>query len=214
MKLLKNSLVTLNLLLFTIVIFIFCSTCVAQNTESEKKVDFNYLQFRDSEIISTHAIKYALQIPSGFSKIPPLNHKPTFNNHPFNVSVAALMKEKHLIIVHAEKVTDNSNFLDYSYMEPVKLNGLNFFMKENCLVLNKKIFKEAADIRYIKKNGFDFGVAIYLKQFFVNSPDKNYEYVLSYGERVCDCSEKTINDDFLKKFNKTLENNFILTQLK
>jgi len=214
MKLQKNSLENFNFLLLTIAIFTTCLTGIAQNTDSKKKSEFSYLAFKDSAIVSTHAIKYSLKIPPGFSKIKPLNHKPTFNNHPFNVSVAALMREKYLIMVHAEKVTDDSGFLDYSYLESVKLNGLNFFMKEKCLELNDKIFEEAVDVRYIKENGFDFGAAIYLRQFFVNTSDGTYEYVLSYGERVCDCSEKTINDDFIKKFNHLLERTLVLTEFK
>ena len=195
------------------VLILTCNAGKAQETDNKNQT-FNYLEFKDGKIVSTHAIQMVLDIPAGFRQIQPHSYKPVFNGHPFNVTFAAVVNKNTIIMVHAEKVTDDSGFLDYIYMAPVELDGFKFFKKEHCLKLTEEIYNKAVDIKFISDNGFDFGEAIYLKQFFINSPDGNYEYVISYGERVCNCNESSIDEDFLDTFNKNLKNNIKLTGLQ
>lgn len=214
MKLQKYSLENFNFLLLTIAIFTTCLTGIAQNIESENNPEFKYLEFEDDVLKSTHDIKFSLKIPDGFSKINPLNHKATFNDHPFNVSVAALISEKTIIMVHAEKVTDSSGFLDYSYLKPASLSGFDFHIRESCFEINEELLDDAVDVLYFQENGFNFYPAMYLKQYFLNTSDGNSEYVLSYGKRVCDCSDKTISDTFKNDFIRELERTILLTETK
>lgn len=185
---------------------------LAQVKISNDSVNFSYVFFNNGYIVSSHAIKYSLKVPYNYIKIEPYNYKPFFNKHPFNVSLAAAYNNKNLIVVHAEKVTDGSGFLDYSYLMPVKLDSLDFYMKESCLELNEETLEQAIDIKYIKANGFDFGDAIFLKQFFVNTPDGTYEFVLTFGEKVCDCTDEFINDEFKYEFDKKLDETIELSE--
>jgi len=205
---------SINLTLLSILLFFICHTSVAQNLTLDNNLEFSYAKFENGYIVTTHAIKYSLKIPLGFSKIDPYNYQAVFNDHPFNVSIATVKSEKILIMVSAEKVTDSSGILDYSYFKPVHLSGLDFYMKDDCVKLSEEIFEGATDLRYIKENGFDFGPAIYIRHFFTNTADGTYEYVLNYGELVCDCSDKTIDDKFMEKFNNVLKKNLVLTILK
>jgi hypothetical protein len=171
-----------------------------------KKEEFNYLQIENDTLKSIHGLKYYLQKPEGFKLIKPINYQAVYNNHPFNVSVAAFINDNNIIAVHAEQVTDSSGFLDYSYLEPFSLNRNHFYMKSQCLEINREEIENAHDLRYFKENEFDFFPAIYLKQFFVNSPDGNSEYVITFGEKVSNCSQKTISDSLKKSIdNKIIE---------
>jgi len=210
MKLYRIKFLIFDALLLTLTLFATCSSSIAQNIESDKNPEFEYLEFEDDVLKSTHDIKFSLKIPSGFSKIKPLNHKPTFNDHPFNVSTAALISEKTIIMVHAEKVTDSSGFLDYSYLKPASLGGFDFHMKESCTEITDEVLDEAVDVRYFQENGFNFRPAMYLKQYFLNTS----EYVLSYGKRVRDCSDKTISNTFKDDFNRELERTILLIETK
>lgn len=200
--------ITFILLLLLAQTFLF-----SQENAEATTVDFTYLEFQEDRLLSTHDIQFELNIPEGFDRIDPLHHQAVFNEHPFNVSVAAIMKGDKLIIVHAEKVTDDSGFLDYSYMKPVTLHGHDFHMKENCLMINAQVLEGAKDVKYIHDNGFDFGKAIYLRQFFTNTADGNSEYVLSFGLRVKGCKSQYINDEFLDQFDKILEKSISLKRL-
>ena len=203
-----------NLTLLSILLFFICSSSIAQNLTLDNNSEFSYAKFENGYIVTTHAIKYSLKIPLGFSKIDTYNYQAVFNSHPFNVSIATVTSEKILIMVSAEKVTDSSGILDYSHFKPVRLSGLDFYMKDDCVKLTEEIFEGATDLRYIKENGFDFGSAIYIRHFFKNTIDGTYEYVLNYGELVCDCSDKTIDNRFMREFNKKLIKNIDLTILK
>ena len=199
----------------TLILYLLLALCnIIRAQPSNSKTEFNYIEFKNDSLFSTHAIKYSLKIPHGFNKIAPKHYQPVFNGHPFNVSYAAIEKDSILIMVHAEMVADGSGFLDYSYLKPEKLNGLDFYVQENCIELNEKVFERAADLAYIKENGFDFGSAIYLKQFFTNSTDGNYEFVLSYGKKVCNCDSETISIEFIDEFNRELENTVKLNKAK
>ena len=137
MKLFKTEQILISTYLLLSLFLMSCSSIHIK----KKPHEFRYLEFKNDTLKSTHAIQLSLKIPSGYRKIVPLNHKAIFNNHPFNVSIAALKRNENIIIVHAEKVTDSSGFLDYSYLKPVILSGINFFMKyevwsEDCIVLS------------------------------------------------------------------------------
>ncbi len=203
------------------VIVVLCSAFVFSGCASVRRLDstatsnaFDYLAYKDDALQSTHALKFSLEIPRGFQKIEPLHHQAVFNEHPFNVSVAGLIGEKTILAVHAEQVTDDSVFLDYSYMEAATLDGIDFYMKAQCLELPDSTINGAADLRYFKENGFDFHPAVYLKQYFRNAADGNSEYVLSYGRQVSDCTDKTITDIFKHAFNEELEQTVVLREIK
>jgi len=214
MKLYKSNLKSLSPFLLAISFFLISTISIAQNKKSDEDSEFSYAKFENGYIVTTHAIKYSLKIPQGFSEIAPYNFQAVFNKHPFNVSIATVISEKIFIMVSAEKVTDSSGFLDYSYYKPVRLSGLDFYMKDDCVELTDEIIEQATDIKYIKESGFDFGPAVYIRHFYKNTTDGTYEYVLNYGELVCDCSDKTIDNNFMEEFNKKLIKNIDLTIIK
>lgn len=174
---------------------------------------FSYLTYDNDVLQSTHDIRFSLKIPEGYRPIAPLNHKATFNEHPFNVSVVGFIGNNRVIAVHAERVTDDYGFLDYSYLEPVRLSGIDFYMKAQCLELPEGVVEDTADLRYFKENGFNFYPNVYLKQFFYNSLDGNSEYILSYGARVADCAENTITDSFKSDIDKEIEGTIRLVKI-
>ena len=197
-------------LIFKIIEIAFALGLLAQLAKAQdRSAEFQYLQFQGQQLQSVHSIKHNLPVPKGFRKTQIFNHKPTYNGHPFNVTTAGLHDADRIIMVHAEIVTDNSGFLDYSYMDSTRLDGLTFYSKETCLIITDEILSEAKDLKFFQGQGFNFLPAIYMKQFFKNSEDGNQEYVLSYAERVTDCSSTTISNCFKKRFrrrvNKTIE---------
>jgi len=165
---------------------------------------FSYLKFEDESIRSVHGIEIELKIPHGFKKTSILNHQPKFHEHPFNVSTAAIYTDDIIIMMHAESVTDHSGFLNYSYLDSIQLAGIGFTTQERCVVISDELLKEARDLGFFQGEGFDFYPAIYMKQFFKTTQDGNYEVVLTYGERVCNCEVMNLDDKFETEFSQRL----------
>ncbi len=209
-----NSLKLYRFILLSISFFFTYTTSIAQNTTPNNSSEFSYTKFEYGNIVTTHALKYTLKTPKGFTGITPYNFKAVYNKHPFNVSIATIISKDVFIMISAEKVTDSSGILDYSYHKPVRLSGEYFYMKDDCVPLTPEIMKEAKDLKYIEEKGFDFGSAIYIRHYFKNTSDGTYEYVLNYGERVSDCSAKTIDRKFMKRFNKKIIKSVNLTAIK
>lgn len=192
------------------------SGCVsAENINEKKEVNnsFNYLKFDGNSLLSTHDIKLAMRMPSGYKLIKPISYQAVFNEIQFNVSVAGFVKGNTLLFVSAEKLTDNGGHLDYSHFEPTELNGIKFYKRSRCAELTPDDIEAAADLRYLKENGYDFHPTIYLTHFFQNSADGNFEYVVVFGEQVSSCSDNIITDAFKVHFNNKLKQTIDLTKI-
>lgn len=194
-----------------IVLVLMISICMvttgkAQDTIKNSEMDFQYLTVDSGVVRSIHKIKHSLHIPRGFNTTQILRHKPIFNEHPFNVSAIGVHNRDIIIMVHAEAITDSSGYLNYSYMDSTQLDGIKFYASdENCITITDDLLSNAIDLQFFQERGVNFFPAIYMKQYFQNSEDGNYEYVLSYAKRVADCSESTITKSFKKNFKKQLK---------
>jgi len=176
--------------------------------------EFQYLEYKDSKIVSTHGIGFSLDIPPSFRKLEPINYTAVFNELPFNVTVAAIINEGKFIMLSAERLTDNSGVLDYSYYRSVELSGYPFFLRENChQSLTLEDIASHKDVDHLQKNGFDLTKPTYISSFFMNSEDGNAEYIVHYGKNVSNCSEKTITEMFKKELSKEIEKHVDLRKL-
>jgi hypothetical protein len=179
---------------------------------SQEVGGFRYLQLEGEVLKSTHQIKLSLKIPDGFSRTEDFNYRPIFNNQPFNVSTAAVYDENRIIMVHAEALPDSSGYIDYSYLDTINILGIDFYTKESCVVMSEELLSNAKDLQFFQSEGFDFYPAIYLNQFFLDTEDGNAEYVLSYGERVSDCSQTTIDQSFKDRFFEKLKSTLVFEE--
>lgn len=197
-------------------LIIILMACVSgRETQAQEKLStnkFQYLKFEESSLNSVHAIRLTLDIPHGFKRTGFLNHSPVFHEHPFNVSTAAVYDTITIIMAHAEALGDSSGYLNYSYMDAATLYDIAFYTKDNCIEITEALLSDARDLQFFQNEGFDFYPAVFLKQYFKTTDDGNAEFVLSYGERVCDCSETTINAAFKEQFMRRLTNTVNLTE--
>ncbi len=143
-----------------------------------------FLKIEGNTVLAIHGLAFEIEIPKGFRAIAPTSYQARFHDHPFRVTVSALIKEDTIIAIHAERLEDQSGTLDYSYLEETTLSGFPFYTHTKRVDLDVNAVNSAADLRYFKENSFDFAPAIYLKQFFVTSIDGNAEYVLTIGKKI------------------------------
>ncbi len=172
---------------------------------STKSMSFNYLEYTEDSLLSTHSIRLSLKIPAGFRPVAPSNHSLIFNNHPFNVSVAALIGKDSVIMVHAEKAADDSGVLDYSSLPFGLISGIKFHTRSDCIEPSDALMEGHHDFRYLSENGFESRPGMYLKQFMHNTKDLKSEYIVSYAKRVDGCSEEFINEQFKRDFDEQMQ---------
>lgn len=153
--------------------------------------EFDYLKVDGNTVESVHKIKHIAEIDKSFRLLGEYHHQPTYGGKMFNVSVAAYSKDDSLIMIHAEAHTDNSGGLDYTNLTPAPLGGINFTSRQQCETLAEIPDPDGIpDLRFLKDKGFSLAPAVFLKQYFIASPDGSAEYVLTYGKRVPSCGDK------------------------
>lgn len=191
------------LYLFLVLFISFC------NAEEQS---FVFLEFENNKLQATHEIPLAVRVAEGYQEAGPVNHTPTFNDHPFKVSLAAFVGDSSFIMVHAEKLADNSGTLDYSNLDSTKFKGLDFVMRNQCAELTDEIIDEEHDLSFLKNNNFELKPAVYLRQFLTTTEDRNSELVLSYGKRVKSCSDE-LDASFEERFSRELDSQIISLEM-
>lgn len=148
---------------------------------------FDFLDVTGNSVQTYHSIKSTLGISDTFRYLGEEHYTANYHGHPFEVNVAAFLSEKALFSIHAEKVSDNSGYLDYSYMEQVFFEDRPFRYSRKCLQLTQEQVDNAPDLHFFKQHGFDFSPHIRLEQFFIVSEDKNSEIVFTYATKHNSC---------------------------
>jgi hypothetical protein len=196
----------MNRILLALLLTAFLSFCTQGDT-------FNYLKFQDHSLQSTHGVPFELKVPESYQQAGPVNHEPTFNNHPFKVSLAAFIGDSTFIMVHAETLADQSGILDYSNFKSVTFKGFPFNTRAQCAEFTEKIIQEEHDVKFLYDNSFNPMPAVYLKQLLTTSPDGNAEFVLSYGKRVPNCSDRVISVPFKALIEREMDAQISLRKL-
>jgi len=157
-----------------------------------KKVDFDHVDVdsRLNVVKTTHAAKYRIEIQSSFKFLGEFHHQAVYNGKGFDISMAVFRRGGDLLLIHAETHTDGSGGLDYSDLDPAKLDGLPFTRRTQCASKeDEEELKSNPQIRFIGSKGFELRLPFHLEQFFTTSGDGTSEIVISYGRAVNDCSE-------------------------
>lgn len=172
-----------------IVIFVIqgCSFFGSESPARKVNKEETYLRYYEDQLISMHGLNFGLKIPESYTAKPIINYDTNFNNHPFYVSFAPLISSDRFLSVHAEAVTDNSGYLNYSHLDEFKIDDILFYRKDQCVRLSTETVNSMNDLRYVKDLGFGFDSPVYLAQFFKHSFDGNKEYVLTFAQRVANC---------------------------
>ncbi len=171
----------------------------------QSEPDFAYLQFDDAGLTSVHGLPVIVKSPDGFRAVGPVNRVAEFNDRPFNISLAAYLGDESFVMVHAERLADESGVLDYSDLEPAELSGRAFTSREMCAELSTEEVAEEHDIAFLNSNGFDPTPAVYLRQFFTTSEDGNAEVVVSFGLRLYNCNADSLTPAFMETFGSKLQ---------
>ena len=186
-------------------LFIQLTLVIAMAQETQlAKGDSKLIYKKGNTIFSTHELRFALKVPEGYRSSDILHYYPDYHGHPFEVSAISVFNDRSILMLHAERVSDQSGFLEYSYLEKDTLSGLEFYMQDRCFEVTEELLHRAVDLQFFSEAGYIYGPALYIRQYFITSDDGNAEVVLGYAENACDCDDTTINEPFKKFFIQRL----------
>lgn len=177
---------------FVLMIFLLMASVAPGQRPPETNVNFDLIDFdpRLNVLTTTHAAKYRIGIDKAFKFLGEFHHQAVYNEKGFDISMAALSRGEDLLLIHAERHTDGSGGLDYSYLEPATLRGLPFTRRTQCATKeDEEELKSNPQISFIRSKGFAFTLPFQLEQYFTTSKDGSSEIVISFGRAVGECSD-------------------------
>ncbi len=148
-----------------------------------------YLEASGSIIRTTHALGYRIELPGKFKATPVDSRRDTFNGHPFDISLAALLDTDAAVMVHAETVADGSGASNYDDLPPATLAGVPFRKRPaSCQDLLPGDIVGEHDLEWLSARGFSPTGPLQVAQYLASSADHNAEVVITLLARVPGCS--------------------------
>lgn len=149
-----------------------------------------HLRGAGNAIETTHGLPYRIVSPPDFRLAGPVHRTDVFNEHPFEVSLAALIGHDEAVMVHAERVADASGASEYGNLPEAAWPSSEFRRRGMCVTLAPDDVEGEHDLEWLRDNGFDPTGALALEQSLLASSDHNEEIVLSLAVKVTDCSDE------------------------
>ena len=146
------------------------------------------LEIVDSELRTTHSLKYVFTIGDGFRLTEVNNREDVFNGTPFSISRAAFIRDDEAIMIHAETVSDQSNASNYENLPEATWPNSNFRSQGHvCLEIGADDIENEDDPQWLIQNGFSPIGTLMFSQAFLSSADYNDEIVVSLFRLVGSC---------------------------
>jgi hypothetical protein len=149
---------------------------------------FQYVVIDGNALKSSNGVPVTVRAPARFRILPPTSRHATFDSHPYEVSLAALVSADSAVMLHAEKVSDSSGASNYDELPPSSFPA--FHVRAQCASIAADDVRGEHDLNWLAKRGWSPVGNVAVEQHLKTSPDHNREVVVSFITRVKDCSDK------------------------
>ena len=165
---------------------------------------FRHLEVVENRIATLHSIPLVVSADGSLRTTPATHRRATFGDHPFEISLAALVAADAAVMVHAERVADSSGGSNYDTLPLTGWPDSRFRLRSQCASIDRETAAAEHDLAYLGRNGFDPVGNLALDQYFATSPDHNEEVVISIVARVADCSDEAANRSTLSRIRERI----------
>lgn len=188
---------------FAVLCLAFVLGCEMRRKEA---LSFSYLTRSGDTLQTTHGLNYTFIASGGLELHGPSHRIATFNDVPFEISLAAFIRDDDAIMVHAERVADGSGASNYTrYPESDWPDGDFRLAPPGCVALSEEDIDGEHDLEWLRDRGFTPTGAIYTVQYFASTPDFNDEIVISFLLRVNGCDDTEANERAFEEAQELLE---------
>jgi hypothetical protein len=133
------------------------SLCVAA-----AQAPFRYVIVDGNALKSSNGLPVTVRAPAAYRVLPPTSRHATFNSHPYEVSLAALVSKDSAVMLHAEKGSDSSGASNYDELPASPLPGFHF--RVQCASIGADDVAGEHDLNWLAKRGWSPVGSIALEQ--------------------------------------------------
>jgi len=149
---------------------------------------FRYITVQGHSLRSANGVPVEVSAPPGFRVLKPTSRHATFDEHPYEVSIAALASRDAVVMLHAEKVTDQSAASNYDKLPASMLRG--FRLRSQCASIETADVAGEHDLQWLAERGWSPVGNLAVEQHLKSSADHNREIVVSFITKVKSCADK------------------------
>jgi hypothetical protein len=161
--------------------------------------EFSFLAVVDGTLITTYRLGYRIEPAETFTRSGPTHRRAIFNDVPFEISLAAFIRQRGVVMIHAERVADGSGASDYTHFPEADWPDGRFRLKPpECFVLPPESIEGEHDLKWLQDNGFKPSGTLHLAQYFASTDDFNEELVISFLLKVDSCDDEAANGKALE----------------
>jgi hypothetical protein len=154
---------------------------------AEPAASFSFLATSGSAIVTRHSIPLRVEADPAFRVTAPSDRVARFDEHPYQVSLAALLGEREAVMVHAERVADSSGASNYDSLPAADWPDSRFRLRSMCAPIDAASVDQEHDLGFLRRNGWNPEGQLALEQYLATTPDHNQEVVISLVVHVSDC---------------------------
>ncbi|MCL6699170.1 hypothetical protein LZ496_10310 [Sphingomonas sp. NSE70-1] len=134
--------------------------------------------------------------------LAPTSRHAIFEGHPYEVSLAALAGKNAVVMLHAERVADDSGASNYDNLPSSPWAG--FRLRSQCARIAATDVAEEHDLKWLADRGWNPVGDLALEQHLKSTSDHNREVVVTLAMKVKSCSDKRAVDAALAKFRSQI----------
>jgi hypothetical protein len=156
-----------------------CPTALAETT---------HLVTTEGGFKTTHGLAYTITSDQMVAK-GPKHRTDQFGDNPYEISLGALFSDDGVVMVHAERVADQSGASNYQDLVRSKWPDNSFrFSGATCIEVSAAEIEGEHDLEWLRDNGFEPTGPMVFVQYYATTDDFNDEIVITLLARVDACT--------------------------
>jgi len=146
-----------------------------------------HLVTMDGGFKTTHGLAYTITSDQMVAK-GPKHRTDQFGDNPYEISLGALFSDDGVVMVHAERVANQSGASNYQNLARSKWPDDSFrFSGATCIDVSPAEIDGEHDLEWLRDNGFEPTGPMVFVQYYATTNDFNDEIVITLLARVDAC---------------------------
>ena len=147
-----------------------------------------HLVAMDGGFKTTHGLSYTITSDQMVAK-GPKHRTDQFGDNPYEVSLGALFSDDGVVMVHAERVANQSGASNYQDLARSQWPDDSFrFSGATCIDVSAAEIEGEHDLEWLRDNGFEPTGPMVFVQYYATTNDFNDEVVITLLARVDACT--------------------------